>query len=117
MEKLKSEDDVEKRIAVDSSFQIINNPIFHEYFKLNLKNYFHFLCALVKTIDDKDQILNFLKNENIFNKIYRTTDKFYKYFFELLLPEINEINLKHADSHVFQEICMFTQKVRSTKIF
>ncbi|KRT80526.1 hypothetical protein AMK59_8762, partial [Oryctes borbonicus] len=106
-----------KTVAILSALALIDNSIFHEYFKLNLKSYFHFLSKLIESIDDKHTLLNIIKNENTFNKIYHTSEKFYKYFLDLLLPALAQVDLKFKDGDVFQNFCFLIQKYVIRKNF
>lgn len=77
-----------------------------------MKTYFKFLSKLIESIENEDVFLELLNNDYVFNKVYFTSEKFYKYFFEYLLPALSMANNKFKEKKIFIGTCLLVQKVR-----
>lgn len=90
----------------------IENRIFQQYFKLNVKFYCNFVSKVLTGLSDAGLVINVLKNEQLFNRDLVCQENFTKYFVKIVMKTLASVVSEYPeDCTVFDSACNVVEKV------
>lgn len=100
-----------QQIIINLSEKLIENKLFQQYFKYDLKSYCTYIATIVSKIEDVQLLLSFLKSELFCKNTILQEDFPENFMMTCFLPLIQLIAKHRENETVFQEITSQLQKV------
>lgn len=100
-----------KQCAVQAVLELCNNQVFLQFFKYNPKNYCELLASSVKSIDNCNEYVEFIKNPILWPQSVLTNEGFAKLFVNYLFPVLVEKTVQFRHDQVFKESTRIIERV------